>query len=109
MSDPKQDAITALAATVGDQEAELRILRAENERLNKYLGPAHEDLQSTEIERLSTEGGMQEARHLAAQKCINQIDDLLEYTYKNMDLIDVREIILGRIGEYTSTVSGTRT
>ena len=61
-----------------------------------------------EIERLTTEARIAGERFDLAQKCINQIDDLLEYSYKNYDVERLRDRIMGFIDDYGVLVSGSQ-
>ena len=40
-----------------------------------------------------------------AQKCINEIDDFLEYRYRGLSGSHIREIIMGYVAEYAHDVS----
>ena len=60
---------------------------------------------ATEIERLFCEGKIANERFDLAQKCINQIDDLLEYAYRRYSTNALRDRIMGLINDYGVVVS----
>lgn len=57
-----------------------------------------------EIERLSAEGRKHEERHLMAQKCINEIDDFMEYRCLSRSVSEIQAAIHRILAKYNGGI-----
>jgi len=58
--------------------------------------------------RLLAESAAHEKRHMAALRCINFIDDYLEYRWRSHDAQAVRDYVMNYIDMYAESASGKR-